>query len=235
VNEELRAAEKLVEDARRENFDKAFAKAQANFAAIKLNKTGQVGPRKYKYADLAAVLEATVPALNAEGMSMRQSLVIMSDEAPDMMVCTTTVTLDGYEEESPGFPIGFTKDDPQAIGKAATYARRYDLCAFLGVVGEEDTDAADLKQKKEKPPEQPPKQEAPEEPPAPVESTGDPSTTEQGDIGGLLMDGLELAAQFPDGEVQRFWEGKLREKHEAGNPKVLSAMVESVRKQVEKQ
>jgi len=46
----------------------------------------------------------------------------------------------GETIESDYQPLLLTKQDPQAQGSAITYARRYTLCAMLGIVADEDDD-----------------------------------------------------------------------------------------------
>lgn len=96
------------------------------------------GNYQYKYADLADVSAAVLPALAKQGLAW-----------------TTAPTLDGegrfvlrYEllhvsgEKLAGiYPLP-APGDAQAMGSAITYARRYTLCSVTGVVPDEDDDGA---------------------------------------------------------------------------------------------
>jgi hypothetical protein len=44
------------------------------------------------------------------------------------------------------YPLPTTAIDPQSMGSAITYARRYSLCPLLGIAGETDDDAQGAKQ-----------------------------------------------------------------------------------------
>jgi hypothetical protein len=48
-------------------------------------------------------------------------------------------------------PLLLTKADPQGMGSALTYARRYSLCAVLNLVGEEDDDGHEATRPAERP------------------------------------------------------------------------------------
>ena len=109
-----------------------------------------------KYADLASVYKMATPILTKYGLCVSQ-LCVPSNTAMKVVAeknknGTETVTETkgvkivtllmhksgqyiGSELEM--FP---TKDDPQGIGSAITYARRYAYMAIIGLVAEEDDD-----------------------------------------------------------------------------------------------
>jgi hypothetical protein len=113
-------------------FAKAFVAAQKATEAVKKAATN---PHfKNKYADLSEVVEATVPALNANGIAVIQSPSFDGD-----LVSVTTVMV----HESGASVTGIlsmrpTKMDPQGVGSAITYARRYALLAMTGAAPEDD-------------------------------------------------------------------------------------------------
>jgi hypothetical protein len=85
---------------------------------------------KSKYADLASVWEACRAALAANGLAVCQ---IIDGEA------LTTILLHSSGEWLAGtYPIKPVKNDPQGVGSAITYARRYALAAMAGVVADDD-------------------------------------------------------------------------------------------------
>jgi hypothetical protein len=114
----------------------AFAKAQAGFPAIPKTKTVDTGSFSYKYADLPSIIEAVAPHLEGEGLSVGQSVV--SDEGR-VGVETRIYHISGHVETfGPVFlPAG---NDAKSAGSAITYARRYSLCAALGIAADEDDD-----------------------------------------------------------------------------------------------
>lgn len=88
---------------------------------------------KSKYADFNSVREAVVPALNANGIMVMQPIVNGSVRT---MLIHTSGEFVGCET-----PIVVSKEkDPQALGSAISYARRYGLSSLLAV-GTEDDDA----------------------------------------------------------------------------------------------
>lgn len=113
----------------------AMAKAQA---AIKPALKDSVNPHfKSKYADISAVMQVINDPLACNGLWVSQDVV---ESSPMIYWLVTTITHNSGEWISGKVPmIGF-KGDMQGIGSAITYARRYGLCAMLGVVADVDDD-----------------------------------------------------------------------------------------------
>ncbi|MEH2029785.1 MAG: ERF family protein [Nostoc sp.] len=111
----------------------ALIKAKAEFQPIHKNKTNP--HYKSQYADLDSVLDAVTPALNAHGLTIIQLVGIVDGKT----VLETRLYHDSGENTCSVFPLPETSD-PQKIGSALTYARRYSLCAILSVVADEDND-----------------------------------------------------------------------------------------------
>jgi hypothetical protein len=110
----------------------AFIKAQQ--AMGDLLKTATNPAFKSKYADLAAVVEAVLPALHANGFGLMQP-----PHSDGALVEVETILL----HESGGcirstLGVRPTKQDPQGIGSAVTYARRYALQSIAGIAPEDD-------------------------------------------------------------------------------------------------
>jgi hypothetical protein len=122
----------LTWDGDRAPFAKAFIAAQKSTEAVKKAATNPAF--KSKYADLSEVVEATVPALNANGIG-----VIQVPGYDGELVSVTTV----FVHESGASVTGVlrmrpSKADPQGVGSAITYARRYSLLAMTGAAPEDD-------------------------------------------------------------------------------------------------
>lgn len=97
---------------------------------------------KKAYADLGSVFAACKEAYNSNGITILQRCGSVTVEGGNGFVeVTTSLVHEGGEILSDGFRIGL-KDpyDPQKIGSAITYARRYGLSAICGVVADEDDD-----------------------------------------------------------------------------------------------
>jgi len=90
-----------------------------------------------KYATIQACLGAAKETLNAHNLAVVQ----MIHTQPDRLV-TRIVHSSGEFVEDGGVPLYCVdQNNPQKMGSAITYARRYGLCALLGIAGEEDDDA----------------------------------------------------------------------------------------------
>jgi hypothetical protein len=101
-----------------------------------------------KYATLPACLEAARQTLSQHNLSVMQ----MTHTDPDRLV-TRIIHTSGEFVEDGGVPLLCeNKANPQKMGSAITYARRYGLCAMLGIVGEEDDDGQRATPAQELPP-----------------------------------------------------------------------------------
>jgi hypothetical protein len=110
----------------------ALSKAQA---AIKGAVTDSENPFfKSKYADLASVWEAIRAPLTSNGLSVIQTL----DEAEGGTVVETTLLHISGQWCSGRQGVRALKQDPQGVGSAITYARRYGLAAIVGVAQIDD-------------------------------------------------------------------------------------------------
>jgi hypothetical protein len=110
----------------------AFVKAQK--AMGDLLKTSTNPHFKSKYADLAAVVEAVLPGLHANGFGLMQPPHSDGD-----IVEVETILV----HESGGYirsvlAMRPSKNDPQGVGSAVTYARRYALQSIAGIAPEDD-------------------------------------------------------------------------------------------------
>lgn len=113
----------------------ALAKAQSQLTAAKKDATN---PHfKSLYATLQSVWEAARAPLYNNGLSIAQTF-----EATDgtRMEITTTLIHTSGQWIAGTLSMIPQRQDPQGIGSAITYGRRYALAAILGIVAEEDDD-----------------------------------------------------------------------------------------------
>lgn len=89
---------------------------------------------KTKYADLAAVVEACMEHLLANGIVPLQQ----SEPTHDGVLMRTTLLHESGEWVASKLFLPATKQDPQAYGSAITYARRYGLAAIVCLATEDD-------------------------------------------------------------------------------------------------
>lgn len=90
---------------------------------------------KSKYATLAACLDAVREPLAANGLSVTQRTHI--DSAGGIVLITTLWHSSGQFLSSE-YPILPVKNDPQGLGSALTYARRYTLSSITGIAQDDD-------------------------------------------------------------------------------------------------
>ncbi len=120
-------------DGDRSAFAKAFITAQGTIEAIKKdNENG--GFKGSKYADLATVVAAIVPAMNKAGIAVLQSPAFDGE----MVTITTTLLHESGATVTSDLRLRPSKSDPQGVGSAITYGRRYSLLAVAGVAPEDD-------------------------------------------------------------------------------------------------
>lgn len=114
----------------------ALVKAQAKFMGAA--KDAKNPFFKSTYATLNAVWEAVAPALTEAGLTVIQPIVYIDGSA---FVRTTVIHTSGQFITSECPIVCARQNDPQALGSAITYARRYSLASMLGVMTCEDDDA----------------------------------------------------------------------------------------------
>lgn len=113
----------------------ALAAAQGEIDNAPLNQTN---PHfRSRYADLAAIRDAVIPALSKHGIALVQ--VIEIREYGPAIITRLLKGEDVIESECP-IAVGQTYK-PQEFGSACTYARRYSMAAICGIAAEEDDDA----------------------------------------------------------------------------------------------
>jgi ERF superfamily protein len=129
----------------------ALAKAQAELinpeksltATIRSIRPGE-GERAFRYAPLSSGLDIVRKTLGQHEIATLQTTAI--DHPSGMVNLITTLAHASGEwiaSDWPVCPIAETAN-PQRMGAALTYARRYALFTLVGIAGEDDLDAPDL-------------------------------------------------------------------------------------------
>ena len=129
----------------------ALAKAQAELvnpeksltATIRTGRLGE-GERSFRYAPLSSGLDIVRKTLGQHEIATVQTTAV--DQASGMVNLTTMLAHASGEwiaSDWPVCPIAETAN-PQRMGAALTYARRYALFTLVGIAGEDDLDAPDL-------------------------------------------------------------------------------------------
>ena len=89
---------------------------------------------KNNYADLGAIIDAIKDPLNKNGIAITQSLSSGND---GLHLSSRLIHISGQWIEDTAF-TPLPKADPQGVGSATTYLRRYSLAALLCITQEDD-------------------------------------------------------------------------------------------------
>lgn len=150
----------------------ALAKAQGEFEEVEKNCVARIpmksgGSYSFEYADLAAIRNATTPALTKYGIALIQAfetvrIAAERDRPARAIIRVQTELLHGESEQwmrTPLLEIEADANDAKAIGGASTYFRRYQVQTLLAIAAEDDTDADGQGQRKENTRSAPPSQQ----------------------------------------------------------------------------
>ena len=151
--EEERAVEQTNQSPTLGKLAEALSKAQGEMEGAK--KDSENPFYRQKYADLASVWEACRKQLSINGLSIVQT----TDNENGRVVIITTLLHSSGEWIRGKLAVKPMKDDPQAMGSAITYGRRYSLAAIAGISPEDDDAEGAMERGKPKPTNKPPLQE----------------------------------------------------------------------------
>ena len=114
------------------------------------DETAQAGNRTYKYLNLATILKTIKPVFEKHGLAFSQRVTFdNAGEARQVIGTVETIIFDDKDlMVACSYPF-FVTGDPQQVGSAITYARRYSLYAVLGIFPDKDDDGAYAKQRYE--------------------------------------------------------------------------------------
>ena len=114
------------------------------------DETAQAGNRTYKYLNLATILKTIKPVFEKHGLAFSQRVTFSNEgEARQVIGTVETIIFDDKDlMVACSYPF-FVTGDPQQVGSAITYARRYSLYAVLGIFPDKDDDGAYAKQRYE--------------------------------------------------------------------------------------
>ena len=113
----------------------ALAAVQGQLGGVAKTSKGY----NYQYADLATVWDSIRKPLSENGLAVVQTTD--NDDNGNPIIITTLIHTSG-EWISGRLAVKPVKPDPQALGSAITYGRRYALMAIVGVAPADDDGAA---------------------------------------------------------------------------------------------
>jgi hypothetical protein len=127
----------------------ALAKAQSELSNPEKSLVGTIrlqgrSERSFRYAPLASGLDLIRRSLGRHEIAAVQTTSIDSDAG--LIRLSTVLAHSSGEWISSDWPVCPVSDtaEPQRMGAALTYARRYALFTLVGIAGEDDLDAPDL-------------------------------------------------------------------------------------------
>lgn len=130
----------------------ALSKAQAVMKPAVFNRTN---PHfRSKFADLNSCMDACKQALADNGLCIMQ----LPEQINGKDILVTMLAHSSGQWITSEYPLLADKMNSQGFGSAMTYAKRYSLCAMLGIVADEDDDGEatiDRTREKEKAPDRP--------------------------------------------------------------------------------
>ena len=116
------------------NIAAAIITARAKFPPIYKNKSNS--HYKNKYASLDSIIDAITPALCEAGVLLIQPTIIR-----DGVTILSTQLIHGATGEMISSELVIpTQSDPQKLGAALTYYRRFSICSLLSIAADDDDD-----------------------------------------------------------------------------------------------
>ena len=121
----------------------ALCKVQAELGTATKRNTNPFF--KSNYAALTEIMAVARKPLAKHGIAVTQ---LTQPCGIDGRTCLVTVLMHGGSGQciSSTYPLNPKASDPQAVGSAVTYARRYALAAILGIVSEGEDDDGEAAQ-----------------------------------------------------------------------------------------
>lgn len=117
------------------NLAKSLATVQASLTPAKKDSTNPFF--NSKYADLSSVWESCRELLAKNGLSVIQGNRV---GANNTVIVETILAHESGEWIQSELSMPLAKNDPQGVGSAITYGRRYGLAAMIGIVADVDDD-----------------------------------------------------------------------------------------------
>ena len=130
----------------------ALAKAQAELTNPEKSLVATIRPsgpgeaeRSFRYAPLSSGLDIVRKTLGQHEIATLQTTAI--DQTAGIVSLTTVLAHSSGEWIASDWPVCAVSETatPHRMGAALTYARRYALFTLVGIAGEDDIDAPDLK------------------------------------------------------------------------------------------
>lgn len=130
------------------NLNKKFMQVLNEVPNFSTDETANAGSRTYKYLNLATLLKNIKPIFEKHDIAFSQKVTFDSTgDGRQTLGTVETIIFDENEQQTVCEYPFFVTGDPQQVGSAITYARRYSLTAVLGIFPDKDDDGGYAKQK----------------------------------------------------------------------------------------
>lgn len=130
-----------------ENLNKKFMQVLNEVPNFSTDETANAGSRTYKYLNLATLLKNIKPIFEKHDIAFSQKVTFNgTGDGRQILGTVETIIFDENEQQTVcSYPF-FVTGDPQQVGSAITYARRYSLTTVLGIFPDKDDDGSYAKQ-----------------------------------------------------------------------------------------
>lgn len=129
------------------NLAQKFMRVLNEVPNFSTDETATAGKRTYKYLNLATLLKNIKPIFEKHDIAFSQKVTFDSPgDGRQTLGTVETIIFDENEQQTVcSYPF-FVTGDPQQVGSAITYARRYSLTTVLGIFPDKDDDGGYAKQ-----------------------------------------------------------------------------------------
>ncbi|UVX35910.1 MAG: ERF superfamily protein [Namikivirus usui] len=129
------------------NLSKKFMQVLNEVPNFSTDETANAGSRTYKYLNLATLLKNIKPIFEKHGIAFSQKVTFDgTGDGRQTLGTVETIIFDENEQQTVCEYPFFVTGDPQQVGSAITYARRYSLTTVLGIFPDKDDDGRYAKQ-----------------------------------------------------------------------------------------
>lgn len=130
------------------NLNKKFMQVLNEVPNFSTDETANAGSRTYKYLNLATLLKNIKPIFEKYDIAFSQRVTFDgTGDGRQTLGTIETIIFDENEQQVVCEYPFFITGDPQQVGSAITYARRYSLTTVLGIFPDKDDDGGYAKQK----------------------------------------------------------------------------------------
>lgn len=130
------------------SLSKKFMQVLNEVPNFSTDETANAGSRTYKYLNLATLLKNIKPIFEKHGIAFSQKVTFDgTGDGRQTLGTVETIIFDENEQQTVCEYPFFVTGDPQQVGSAITYARRYSLTTVLGIFPDKDDDGGYAKQK----------------------------------------------------------------------------------------